>query len=152
MKDLPVMSSGWWVRPAHLMLGSLVVAVGALLAWDALSLSWIALLAVVAGGFLSWQGSTIGLTWAWTTLLLGLESLAWPLVTIYQILQLTAEPNDDQMGKILTAVSFGLFSAVFWISFSYGLFKRTGRDHSDQPVPVLAPHLVARPERQRKKS
>ena len=26
MKHLPVMPSGWWVRPAHLMLGSLVVA------------------------------------------------------------------------------------------------------------------------------
>jgi len=151
MKDLPVMPSGWWVRPAHLMLGSLVVAVGAWLAVDALSLRWVALLVVFAGGFLSWQGSTIGLTWAWTTLLLGLESLTWPLVTIYQIRQLTAEPNDDQMGMILTAVSFGLFSAVFWISFSYGLFKRTGRNHSDHPVAVLAPQPVARPERQRKK-
>jgi len=151
MKDLPVMPSGWWVRPAHLMLGSLVVAVGALPAVDALSLSRVALLAVVTGGFLLWQGSTIGLTWAWTTLLLGLESLAWPLVTIYQIRQLTAEPHDDQMSTILTAVSFRLFSAVFWISFSYGLFKRTGRDHSDQPVTALAPQPVARPERQRKK-
>jgi len=151
MKDLPVMPPGWWVRPAHLMLGSLVVAVGALPAVDALSLSRVALLAVVTGGFLLWQGSTIGLTWAWTTLLLGLESLAWPLVTIYQIRQLTAEPHDDQMSTILTAVSFRLFSAVFWISFSYGLFKRTGRDHSDQPVTALAPQPVARPERQRKK-
>src|SRR5262245_9457946 len=125
MKDLTVMPSRYWVRPAHVILGSLVVAVGAWLAVEALSLSWIALLAVVAGGFLSWQGSTIGLTWAWTTLLLGLESLAWPLVTIYQIRQLTADPNDDQMGMILTAVSFRLFSAVFWTSFSYGLFIRT---------------------------
>ena len=133
------------------MLGSLVVAVGALPAVDALSLSRVVLLAVVTGGFLLWQGSTIGLTWAWTTLLLGLESLAWPLVTIYQIRQLTAEPHDDQMSTILTAVSFRLFSAVFWISFSYGLFKRTGRDHSDQPVTALAPQPVARPERQRKK-
>ena len=82
MKHLPMMPSEWWVRPAHLMLGSLVVAVAALPAVDALSLSRVALLAVVTGGFLSWQGSTIGLTWAWTTLLLGLESLAWPFVTI----------------------------------------------------------------------
>jgi hypothetical protein len=151
MKDLPVMPSGWWVRPAHLMLGSLVVAVGALPAVDTLSLSRVALLAVVTGGFLLWHGSTIGLTWAWTTLLLGLQSLAWPLMTIYQIRQLTAEPHDDQMSTILTAVSFRLFSAVFWFSFSYGLFKRTGRDHSDQPVTALAPQPVARPERQRKK-
>jgi hypothetical protein len=139
------------VRPLHVMLGSLVVAVGAWMAWDALSLSWVVLLAVSAGGFLSWQGSTIGLTWAWTTLLLGLESLAWPLVTMYQIRQSTAEPNDDQMSMILLAVWVGLFSAVFWISFSYGLFKRTGRERSDQPVTALAPQPFVRTERQRKK-
>jgi hypothetical protein len=151
MEELTVMTSRWWVRPLHVMLGSLVMAVGAWLAWDALSLSWVVLLAVAAVGFLSWQGSTIGLTWAWTTLFLGLESLTWPFVTMYQIRQSTAEPNDDQMGMILSAVWVGLFSAVFWISFSYGLFKRTARERSDQPVTVLAPQPFTRTERQRKK-
>jgi hypothetical protein len=145
-----MITSRWWLRPLYVMLGSLVVAVGGWLAWDTPSLSWVALLAVAAGGFLSWQGSTIGLTWAWTTLLLGLESLAWPFMTMYQIRQLTAEPNDVQMSKILSAISFGLFSAVFWISFSYGLFKRTGREHSDQPVAALAPQSVAGTEGRRK--
>jgi hypothetical protein len=28
------------------------------------------------------------------------------------------------MGAILSAIVMGLFSAVFWISFAYGLFKR----------------------------
>jgi hypothetical protein len=28
------------------------------------------------------------------------------------------------MGAILSATLMGLFSAVFWIAFSYGLFKR----------------------------
>jgi hypothetical protein len=34
------------------------------------------------------------------------------------------EPSDDDMGAILSATLMGLFSAVFWIAFSYGLFKR----------------------------
>ena len=37
----------------------------------------------------------------------------------------TNQPSDEDMGLILNAVLFGLFSSVFWISFAYGLFKRT---------------------------
>jgi hypothetical protein len=143
LEDLTVITSRWWVRPLHIMLGSLVVAVGAWLAWDGMSLTLVALLAVVTGGFLSWQRLTIGGTWAWTSLLLGLESLSWPLMTMYQIRQSTAEPNDDQMGTILSAVVAGLLSAVFWISFSYGLFRRSGRSGSDQSGTALAPQPVA---------
>ncbi len=134
MQELTVMSSRWWMLPLHILLGSLVVVVGAWLAWDSLPLIWVVLLAVAVGGFLSWRGRTLGLTWAWATLLLGLESLVWPLVTMVRIRQSTAEPTDDQMGIMLSAVLVGLFSAVFWISFSYGLFKRAGRERSDQPA------------------
>jgi hypothetical protein len=151
MEDLTVMTPRWWVRPLHIMLASLVVGVGAWLAWDGLSPNWVALLAVATGGFLSWQGSTIGVTWAWTSLLLGLESLAWPLTTMYQIRQSTAEPNDEQMAIILSAVVAGLISAVFWISFSYGLFRRIGRSHSDQCVTALAPQPVAPGKHRHKK-
>lgn len=145
------MTSQWWVRPLHVMLGSLVVAVGAWLAWDALSSNWVVLLAVATGGLLLWQGRTIGLTWAWATFLLGLESLAWPLVTMVQIRQATTEPSDEQMGRILLAVVAGLFSAVFWISFSYGLFKRAGQKHSGQPATSPASRPVVETERPRKK-
>ncbi len=31
---------------------------------------------------------------------------------------------ESEMGTILSAVVLGLFSSVFWISFSYGLFRR----------------------------
>jgi hypothetical protein len=141
----------WWVRPLHVMLGSLVVAVGAWLAWDRLALMWVVLLAVAAGGLFWWQGRTIGLTWAWATLLLGLECLAWPLVTMVQIRRATNEPNDEQMGLILLAVVAGLFSAVFWLSFSYGLFKRAGRGHFDQPPADPASQSVDRTEPPRKK-
>jgi hypothetical protein len=44
-----------------------------------------------------------------------------------QIRSITTEPNDEQMGTILSAVLMGLFSAVFWITFSYGFFKRGGQ-------------------------
>jgi len=28
------------------------------------------------------------------------------------------------MGLILTAILFGLFSSIFWLTFSYGVFKK----------------------------
>jgi hypothetical protein len=77
-------------------------------------------------GFLTWRGRTIGLVWAWSTLFLGVESFLWPIITMAQIRSVTAQPSDEQMGTILSAVLMGLFSAVFWIAFSYGLFKRAG--------------------------
>jgi len=151
MENQAVMRPRWWMRLLHVILGTLVVAVGAWLAWDAPSLNWVVLLTIVAGGFLSWRGSTIRLTWAWTTLLLGLESLTWPLVTMYRIRQSTTDPHDDQMSMILSAVLFGLFSAVFWISFAYGLFNRTAREDGDVPVATLTPQPVAQTERRRNK-
>jgi hypothetical protein len=61
-----------------------------------------------------------------------------------QINSITTEPNDEQMGTILSAVLMGLVSAVFWITFSYGLFKRTGQpitdsstDPTDSPTPIV---------------
>ena len=123
------MATGWWSPQLNALLGSLVVAAGAWLAWDSFSPWGIVFVVGAVAGLLVWQGRTIGLVWAWATLLLGLESLAWPMV---QIRSLTAEPTDEQMGEVLSAVLTGLFSAVFWITFSYGLFKRASQ-------PVIAP-------------
>lgn len=126
------MAASWWSPQLNALLGSLVVAAGAWLAWDSFSPGEIALLTGGVAGFLIWQGRTIGLVWAWATLLLGLESLAWPIMTMVQVRSITTEPTDEQMGAILSAVLTGLFSAVFWITFSYGLFKRASQ-------PVIAP-------------
>jgi len=106
---------------------SLIVAAGAWLAWDSFSPWGVFLVAGGVAGFLIWQGRTIGLVWAWATLLLGAESLAWPIVTMVQVRSTTTEPTDEQMGTILSAVVTGLLSAVFWITLSYGLFKRAGQ-------------------------
>jgi hypothetical protein len=117
------MINTWWSPQLNALLGSLVVAAGAWLAWDSFSLWEVSLVAAGVTGFLIWQGRTIGLVWAWATLLLGVESLAWPIITMVQISSITTEPNDEQMGTILSAVLMGLVSAVFWITFAYGLFK-----------------------------
>ena len=121
------MVTTWWGPQLNALLGSLVVAAGAWLAWDSFSLWEVLLIAGAVAGFLVWQGRTIGLVWAWATLLLGLESLAWPIITMVQVRLATTEPNDEQMGTILSAVLMGLSSAVFWITFSYGFFKRAGQ-------------------------
>jgi hypothetical protein len=118
------MVTAWWSPQLNALLGSLVVAAGAWLAWDSLPVWGVFLIGGVVAGFLIWQGRTIGLVWAWATLLLGLESLAWPIVTMVQFRSITAEPTDEQLGTILSAVLMGLVSAVFWITFSYGFFKR----------------------------
>ena len=107
-----------WTPQLNAALGSLVVAVGAWLAWDALS--GLGALFVMAGiaGFLLWRGRTIGLVWAWSTLFLGLECFAWPILTMVRIRSATSQPSDEDMATILSAVLMGLFSAVFWIAFS----------------------------------
>ena len=118
------MGTTWWSPQLNALLGSLVVAAGAWLAWDSLPVWGVFLIGGVVAGFLMWQGRTIGLVWAWATLLLGLESFAWPIVTMVQFRSITTEPTDEQLGAMLSAVLMGLVSAVFWITFSYGFFKR----------------------------
>lgn len=109
------------------VLGSLVVTLGFWLVWGQLPALLFALVGTSVAAFLLWRAETIGAVWAWATLLLGVESLAWPVATMVQV-KLTsdqgAQPTNEQMGLILTAVLFGLFSSIFWLTFSYGLFKR----------------------------
>ena len=132
-----------WAPQLNALLGGLVVAAGAWMAWDSISLWGAFIIAGGVAGFLVWKGRTIGLVWAWATLLLGLESLVWPIVTMVQVRSITTEPTDEQMGTILSAALTGLVSAVFWITFSYGFFKRAGRplvvsstEGADNPTPI----------------
>jgi len=117
-----------WTPQLNAALGSLVVAVGAWLAWDALSGLGALLVMGATASFLLWRGRTVGLVWAWSTLFLGVECVVWPIITMVQIRSATSQPSDEEMGTILSAVFMGLFSAVFWMAFSYGLFKRAGAD------------------------
>ena len=113
-----------WTVSINALLGGLVVAVGAWLASNQLSIFGAILVLIAAAGFLWWRGRTITLIWAWSTLLLGIECFAWPIATMWQIRSAGREPSDEEMGAILSATLMGLFSAVFWIAFSYGLFNR----------------------------
>ena len=113
-----------WMIYINVGLGSLVVAIGAWLAANGLSPFGAAAAAITAAAFLWWQARSLTLLWAWSTLLLGLECFAWPIVTMLQIRSAGAEPSEAEMGTILSAILMGLFSACFWIAFSYGLFKR----------------------------
>jgi hypothetical protein len=132
---LQVFPHATW-RHVNAALGSLVVTVGIWLVGGALPVPALVAVASMVAGFLLWQGHSVGLIWAWSTLLLGLESLAFPVVTLWQQPPDTAEPNQEQMATLLTAVVFGLFSSVFWISFAWGLFRWARRDR-ESPVAAV---------------
>ena len=106
------------------LLGSLVVTVGFWLIWEELPLAVAVVWALLVAAFLIWQGSTIAAVWAWVTLVLGLESLTWPVVTMLRVRRATAEPTDQDVGLILTALLFGFFSSIFWLTFSFGIYRR----------------------------
>ncbi|MDF0675779.1 MAG: hypothetical protein P0120_15820 [Nitrospira sp.] len=109
----------------NLFLGTFVAAVGFWLLWGG-SVSPVVVVgwALTVGLFLWFMTESITELWAWSTLLLGLESFAWPLVLMIQLRGQAESLPESEMGTILSAVVLGLFSSVFWISFSYGLFKR----------------------------
>lgn len=114
----------------NILLGTLVVEVGFWFLWGTGSPLILAGWALIVGAWLWWQARTVTHIWAWSTLVLGLESFAWPLLLMIQLKTSTVAPSEEEMGTILSAVVLGLFSSVFWISFSYGLFKRAGHEKS----------------------
>ncbi|MEK7725853.1 MAG: hypothetical protein AAB311_01635 [Nitrospirota bacterium] len=134
----------------NISLGTLVVAIGFWLLWGTLVPGVIALWVVLVGSFLYWKCHTITEIWAWSTLLLGLESFAWPLQLMIQLKSAAAGPSDEEMGTILSAVVLGLFSSVFWMSFSYGLFKRKPGTPAPPTTPSTPEH-TKRPSRQKKR-
>ena len=62
--------------------------------------------------------------WMWSTLLLGLESLSWPFQMMGELQQFGPEPPIEEMSKVFTAVLFGVFSGIFWLTFAYGIYRR----------------------------
>lgn len=130
----------WWTPQLHALLGGIVVAIGAFVMWEQADPIWTLVFAAAAIAFLWWKGRTIGAVWAWATLGLGIESMAWPIATMVQIRSEGGQPTEEQMGTILNAVLFGLFSSVFWVTFAFGLFKRVREGEAPPPgresVPV----------------
>ncbi len=138
------------MRLLNCLLGILVAVVGFWLIWGTVDpvvvLGW----ALVVGAFLWLKAESITEIWAWVTLLLGLESFAWPVVLMIQLKGPSESLPEAEMGAILSAVVLGLFSSVFWISFSYGLFKRTWR--TDQPLPEDQPARTSISHSKKKKA
>ena len=130
----PTPFSPWTLR-LNAVVGSLVVTVGFWLMWGELPQAAPVVVALAVAGFLIWRGTTIALIWAWTTLLLGLESLAWPILIMVRLRMQTAQPTDEQMIDLLTKILFGLFSAVFWASFSYGIFRWAKKPGAESESP-----------------
>lgn len=115
----------------NLFLCVIVTTIGFWILWGAEWPIVIAGWALVVGGFLWWRARSVAELWAWAMLGLGLESFIWPILVMTQLKQASETPSDEELGTILSAVVFGLFSSVFWISFSYGLFKRAWKSTSD---------------------
>ena len=109
-----------------------MVTVGLWLLLGEISMPAAIALALGLAGLLAWQTPTIAHIWAVSTLLLGLESLTWPVLQMAEIQKLGPEPPLEDLERIFTAVLFGLFSGVFWMTFSYGIYKRI-RSHQKPP-------------------
>jgi len=133
----------FWVQLINAFAGGLVVAIGAWLAWDHLPLIGGGVVFAVVAGFLAWRGKTITTIWAWATLLLGIESFLWPIMTMQQLRASTDQPSEEQMGMLLSAALVGILSAAFWLAFSYGLFKRSAPPPPESAVDAPSPTRAA---------
>ena len=86
--------------------------------------------------------------WMWSTLLLGVESLAWPFQLIGGLEQYGAEPPLEEMSKVFTAVLFGVFSGIFWLTFAYGIYRRT-QPKTEEPLPLTSNQAKAQRKKKR---
>lgn len=109
------------------VLAGMVVTAGLWFLWGDLSLAVTVVLVVLSAGALAWVSSTVAHVWAWATLVLGLESFAWPIQMMVALRSLGPEPPLEDMQRIFTAVLFGLFAGIFWLTFAYGIFRWNAR-------------------------
>ncbi len=114
------------------VLGSLVVTIGLWMLLGELSLPLGLAIALGVAGLLAWRFQTIAHIWTAATLILGVESLAWPVIQMMDLQALGPEPPLEDLQRIFTAVLFGLFSGVFWMTFAYGIYKRS---RGEPPLP-----------------
>lgn len=141
------MNDNLW-HQLNAVLGSLTVTVGLWLLVGALPMPIGIALAIGLAILLAWKCPSIGLIWAISTLLLGAESLAWPIMEMADLKKLGPEPPLEELERIFTAVLFGLFSGVFWMTFAYGIFKRT----RDKNSPASPSNTIPKTKNQKKQS
>jgi len=124
-----------WTSHLHAVLGAICVTFGFWLVWGELPVALVAAISLGVAGFLVWRGSTIAHVWAWACVLMGFASAAWPMATMVQVRMeaaVGADPSDEAMERILTAVVAGLVSSIFWISFGSGIFRWIKRQEMEQ--------------------
>ncbi|PJA79864.1 MAG: hypothetical protein CO149_01575 [Nitrospirae bacterium CG_4_9_14_3_um_filter_51_5] len=145
------MNDNLW-HQLNAVLGSLTVTVGLWLLVGALPVPMGIALALGLGILLAWKSRSIGSIWATSTLLLGVESFAWPIMQMGDLQKLGPEPPLEELERIFTAVLFGLFSGVFWMTFAYGIFKRTRGTNSSTPPSITIPKTKNQKKQSRRKS
>lgn len=119
------------------LLGSLTVTIGLWLLIGALPVPIGVAMGIALAVLLAWKCPSKGYIWTICTFLLGVQSIAWPMMQLADLEKLGPEPPIEEMERVFTAVLFGLFSGVFWMTFAYGIFKRTRGPiiHSSFPEP-----------------
>ncbi len=130
------------------VLGAMAVTGGLWLLQGGLSLG--TTIVVVVGVMVVFAKTCPGVAqvWMWSTLLLGLESLAWPFLMLGELRQFGPEPPLEEMSKVFTAILFGIFSGIFWLTFAYGLYRRT-QVHEEPPSPLTPNQAKAKRKKQR---
>ena len=144
------MNNNLW-HQLNAVLGSLTVTVGLWLLIGAIPVPLGIALTIGLAILLAWKSPSIGYIWAASTLLLGVESFAWPIMQMADIQKLGPEPPLEELQRIFTAVLFGLFSGVFWMTFAYGIFKRTRGTNTPSTRSVPTPQTKNQKKRSRRK-
>ena len=145
------MTDNLWLQ-INAVLGSLAVTIGLWLLVGALPVPIGIAIGICLAMLLAWKCPSTGYIWAVCTLLLGVESMAWPMLQMADLQQLGPEPPMEELEKIFTAVIFGLFSGVFWMTFAYGIYKRTRGAITHHPFPEPGSSSPAKKKKSKKKS
>ena len=131
------------------VLGAMAVAGGLWFLQGGLSLTVTVLVVVGLTAVLANVCQRAAQVWTWSTLLLGLESLAWPFQLLGELQQFGPEPPMEEMSKVFTAVLFGVFSGIFWLTFAYGLYRRSQPSPEELAAPLTPNQAKAKRRRQR---
>ena len=143
------MTDNLW-HQLNAVLGSLAVTVGLWLLIGALPVPIGIAVGIGLAILLAWKCPSIGYIWAISTLLLGVESMAWPMMQMADLQKLGPEPPIEELERIFTAVLFGLFSGVFWMTFAYGIYKRTRGPITHHPFPEPTPSSASKKKSKKK--
>lgn len=106
------------------VLGGMVATGGLWMLMGELSLPVTVVIVVALTVGLLKVSPTVAHIWLWTTVILGIESLVWPVQTMSKLQGLGPEPPLEVMQQMFTAVLFGVFSGIFWLTFAYGIYRR----------------------------